>query len=93
LVSETIASRDNDDRNYREKGNLLEPFHDNEAITRRETEIEENQIWPVLPRLCHSGERIGGKEGLVLICFEAQVHAEAYICIVIHNQDFLAIHF
>jgi hypothetical protein len=93
MDSKTIASGDDDDWNYCENRNLPEPFHYREPVARWQTEIQDNQIWSVLPRLGNTGERIGGKEGLVVVGLEAQVHAQANICIIIHNENFPAIHF
>ena len=47
----------------------------------------------MLASLSHAGEGVGGKEGFVLVCLEAQVQAQANISIIVHNENLPAIHF
>jgi hypothetical protein len=42
LVSKTVASGDDDDGDYREKRNCLEPVHHSEAVACRQTEVEDD---------------------------------------------------
>jgi hypothetical protein len=93
LVSETVTGRNDNDGDHRKKGYLRESFHHNETIPRRQAQVENDYIRPVLPRLNHTGEGIGCKESIVIVCLEAHVHAAAYVRIIIHNENFLVTHF
>ena len=42
LVCASVANGDNDNRDLGERGDLVEPFHHDEPIVSRQTEVEDN---------------------------------------------------
>lgn len=87
-----ISAGHDDYRNSLKMRDGFELLHNPKPIAEGQTEVQDNQIRPMLVRFREARKRILGEKGIVKFPFKEDVIAEPQVRIVFHDENFLSTH-
>ena len=87
-----VAARHHNNRDHGEVCVRSQPVQNHETVSRRQAEIQNNQIGLSFASFAYRGKSIFGEESVIPIGLEQNVIPEAHIAIVFNHQNFFVAH-